>query len=87
MAKLISATYYDETREWVYVTDSFSRIVHDTRTGEWTLHRIPTPNDLLDVHYGMPDAQDIATLTAPVRIATPTLPDAPYHAAEVAADD
>jgi hypothetical protein len=89
MAKLISATYYDETREWVYVTDNFCRLVHDTRLGEWTLHRIPTPNDIAELASGVydPRIENLAAYTAPIRIAPPTFADAPYHAAEVAADD
>ena len=89
MSKLIDATFYPETEEYVYVTDDFCRIVHDTRTGEWTLFRIPTPDDLLAHAFGAkaPRIGNLAAYTAPIRFTPPTLADAPYHSAEVAVDD
>lgn len=89
MAKLISATRYPETHEVEYVTDDFSRIVHNERTGEWTLFRIPTPNDLLEHALDMlgKRVSDLAAYSVPIRYTPPVLADAPRHTAEVAADD
>ena len=88
MAKLISCTRYPETQEVEYVTDDFSRIVHNERTGEWTLFRLPTPNDILAAHFQkatgpFSDARDIPTLLTPIRYTPPVLADAPRHSAEV----
>lgn len=88
MARLISATRYPESQEVEYITDDFSRIVHNERTMEWTLFRIPTHNDILNAVRGgeivKREAQQlIADIVKPVRYTPPVLADAPRHSAEV----
>ena len=86
MARLISATRYPETQEVEYVTDDFSRIVHNERTGEWTLFRIPTPNDILAAAHPKATAHALSAielLAEPVRYTPPVLADVPRHSAEV----
>ena len=92
MSKVIAYEFHEYAAgcaTHTYVTDDFCRIVHDTRTGEWTLFRIPTPDDLLEMAAGVkhPRITDLAAYAAPIRVTPPTLADAPYHSAEVAVDD
>jgi hypothetical protein len=92
MSRIVQATYYDDTREWVYVTDDFCRLVHDTRTGEWTLFRIPTPAHIMDTLRPQSDdnKHDLMAFTAPIRYVPPVQADltaAPRFDAEVAVDD
>ena len=79
MARLISVAHFPETYEIEYVTDDFSRIIHNMRTGELTLFRIPTPNDILEnAAFGVydPRIENLAAFMEPVRYTPAVVADA-----------
>lgn len=78
MARLISVTHFPETGEIEYVTDDFARIIRNTRTGELTLFRIPTPNDILEhaTNVRNPRIADVAEFMQPVRFTPAVVADA-----------
>lgn len=79
-------TRYPESREVEYLLDD-ARLVHDERTGSWTLYRIPTPNMLLEAARGRNGfrtmlhddwtPERVAAYCAPVRVEMPSMNTAP----------
>lgn len=88
MPNVISRTEHADSREVEYLYDNGTRVIHDERTGAWTVWRIPSITDILAAAKGNGDAQsNILDITEPVRYTPPVLADAPRHTAEVGAGD